>query len=302
MTTPAATANADAAHARAVFRHHSRTFSAAAAWLAPKTHDAVATVYLFCRTVDDLADDHPDPEALARIAAELREEAPPSPLVAALLALRAHGVPMSAAVQLVEGCRSDLGAVRVPDEAALVRYGYLVAGTVGRLTSPLLGVTDPRATRFAVDLGIAMQLSNIARDVGEDAARDRIYLPATWLAEAGLVEADVLRGGRDEAVAGVVARVVALAERYYDSADHGFPFLPWRARLAVAYAARRYRAIGKLAAARGAEAVRSRSVLSRPAQVRWMVQAPFVALLAGPADHDGALHGPIAGWVDGGVA
>jgi phytoene synthase len=279
----------------AVFRRHSRTFSAAAALLAPSAQDAIATVYLFCRTVDDLADEHADADALAALADELRGLRPPSPTTAGLLALRPLGVPIDAAAQLVDGCRTDLGAVRVPDEAALVRYGYLVAGTVGRLTSPLLGVTDPTATRFAVDLGIGMQLSNIARDVGEDAARDRVYLPATWLAEAGLGDSDVLRGGRDADVATVVARTVALAERYYDSAERGFPAIPLRARVAVAWAARRYRDIGREAVRRGASAVRSRTVLPRHRQAWWLAAAPFVALSAGTGPHDDALHAPLLG-------
>lgn len=286
----------------ALFRQHSRTFSAAAAWLAPDTFDEIATVYRFCRTVDDLADDHADPVALSRIAAELRGEAEPGELVGSMLALRSKGVPMDAAVQLVEGCRTDLGLVRLPDERALVRYGYLVAGTVGRLVCPLLGVTDPRAIAFAVDLGIGMQLSNIARDVGEDAARDRVYLPATWLAEAGLSDRDVLLGGQDEAVHGVVGRVLDLAERYYASAELGFAYLPFRARVAVAMAAHRYRAIGRLVRSRGAVAVRDRSVLGPLARLRYLLTAPLVASWSsGGHAHDMALHGPIAGFLDGGA-
>ncbi len=282
--------------ARLVFHQHSRTFSAAASLLAPDAHDEIARVYLFCRTVDDLADERPDPEALARIADELRGRRPPSAETEGILALRDRGVPLEAAAQLVDGCRTDLGRVRVADEAALVRYAYLVAGTVGRITSPLLGVHDPRAERFAVDLGIAMQLSNIARDVGEDATRDRIYLPATWLRDAGLSDADVLGGGRDAEVARVVGRVLDLAEAYYTSAEGGFAFLPWRPRVAVALAARRYRAIGREVRARGAAAVRDRTIVGPLARLGWLLAAPWVALAARPApSHDVSLHQPLRG-------
>jgi phytoene synthase len=287
---------------REVFRHHSRTFSAAASWLAPQTHDAIAMVYVFCRTVDDLADDHADGPALDRLARELRGQVPPSPLVEGMLALQAHGVPMEPVAQLVEGCRSDLGTVRVADEAALVRYAYLVAGTVGRITSPLLGVTDPRAVPFSVDLGVGMQLSNIARDVGEDAARGRVYLPATWLAEAGLSAEDVLQGGRDDTVALVVQRLLALADRYYASADLGLRYIPLRARIAVAMASRRYQAIGHLVRSRGAAAVRDRSVLGFLGRTRFLVSAPWVAAWTPPeAPHDPALHLHLSELLEAGV-
>ncbi|MEZ4235951.1 MAG: phytoene desaturase family protein [Myxococcota bacterium] len=291
---------AAAAEAHAVLQQHARTFSAAAAWLAPATYDAIASVYLFCRTVDDLADepDTADPEALDRLVAELRGERAAGPLAGRVLALAPLGVPIDAAVHLVEGCRSDLGRVRVPDPDAVVRYGYLVAGTVGRMVSPLLGVRDPRAEPFAVDLGVAMQLSNIARDVGEDAARDRIYLPASWLAEAGLSEGDVLQGGRDEELAAVVQRLLDLAETYYASSDRGLRWLPWRARLAVALASRRYRGIGRRVRRRGAAAVRDRTVLGPVARAGFFVRGPAAAALQGlrrPVAHDDALHRPLVG-------
>lgn len=288
--------------AHLVMQTHARTFSAAAAWLAPDTYDAIASVYLFCRTIDDLADEDGDDEALAAIEAELRGEAPPSEIVSQMLALEAYGVPMDAAAELVQGCRSDLGErVRMADEAEVVRYSYLVAGTVGRIVSPLLGATDPRAEPFAVDLGIGMQLSNIARDVGEDAGRDRVYLPATWLAEAGLTDRDVIEGGRDDEVAAVVRRLVALAERYYASSDAGLAYLPLRGRLAVSLASRRYRGIGRKVRARGARAVRDRTVLGWADRVKYLAAAPLVALTHGSQRdprHDAELHRAL----DGGLA
>jgi phytoene synthase len=282
--------------ARLVFHQHSRTFSAAAGLLAPHAFDEIAQVYLFCRTVDDLADERPDPAALQRISEELRGLRPPSDTTSGMISLRQKGVPLEAAAQLVDGCRTDLGRVRVADQAELVRYAYLVAGTVGRITAPLLGVSEPRADRFAVDLGIAMQLSNIARDVGEDAARDRVYLPATWLREAGLTDEDVIRGGRDAELATVVGRLLDLAETYYASAEGGFAFLPWRPRMAVALAAGRYRAIGRKVRARGATAVRSRTVVGPLTRLGWLLAAPWVAALSrASSSHDPGLHAPLRG-------
>lgn len=288
-------------------QHHARTFSAAAALLAPAARDEIAAVYTFCRTIDDLADDHADDDGLARIADELAGRLEPGPLSNTILALAPRGVPVDAAEHLVQGVRSDLAEVRLADPDALVRYGYLVAGTVGRLVCPLLGVHDPHAIPFAVDLGVAMQLSNIARDVGEDAGKGRVYLPAAWLAEAGLGAADVLALADDSAsvdvrarIAQVVSRVVDLADRYYASADAGFRYLPLRARVAVALAARRYRGIGHRVRRLGAPALTVRTVLPPWSRLGWFAAAPWIALfapLSAEPTHDASLHEPLRAWL-----
>jgi phytoene synthase len=189
--------------------------------------------------------------------------------------------------------------VRIADEAALIRYAYLVAGAVGRLICPVLGAVDPAAVPFAMDLGIGMQLSNIARDVTEDACRGRVYLPATWLAEEGVdPDALVVGAADEERVVRVVARTVALAEQYYTSARGGFRFLPLRPRTAVVLAAHRYRAIGRTVAGRGVDALRSRTVVSRSAAATFAVAAPLASVVAGIApsrSHDRRLHRPLAG-------
>jgi 15-cis-phytoene synthase len=288
------------AQAGEVMRHHARTFSAAAAFLAPGARDEIAVVYALCRHIDDLADEQGDRAALEDVAAQLRAREARDPLVGAFLAIaQERGVPVDAMLHLVDGARSDLGSVRVADQAELVRYGYLVAGAVGRLVCPLLGVTDPVAVPFAVDLGIAMQISNIARDVTEDAARGRVYLPATWLREEGVEPDDVVRGSAEPVrVMRVVARAVRLAEHYYTSGRRGYRYLPLRARAVVVIAARRYREIGRLAVARGPEALVSRTVVGSAAAARLTFGAPWIALAAGlapAATHDAALHLPLGG-------
>lgn len=266
---------------REVLDRHAATFAAASRLLAPGAHDEIAILYQFCRTVDDLADESGDVSALEQMIREIRGDTPPSPLVADLQKLAHKGAPLEAAVQLIEGCRSDVGVVRYETEDELIRYGYRVAGTVGRLCCPLLGVTDARAEAFAVDLGIAMQLTNIARDVAEDAARDRVYLPKRWLAEQDLSARDVIDGRHKERTAKVVARLLDLAERYYRSADAGLRYIPLRARIAVALAARRYRGIGLATRARGAAAVGSRTVLGPRQRLFYLLSAPLVALRLG---------------------
>lgn len=281
-----------------VLATHAHTFRSAA-WLLPReAFDEIAVVYAFCRMVDELADTDADREALAAVAAELRGEAPPRPLVAGLLAVaRRHGFSRRVALDLVDGAVSDLDVVRLPDEAALLAYAYRVAGTVGCMTAAMFSANDPAARAFAVDLGVGMQLSNIARDVAEDAGRGRIYLPATWLAEAGVPAERVLGGDADPAALGsVVRRLLARAEVHYASAAQGFRYLPFRARLAVAVAARTYRAIGRKVEAELPASLGRRTVLTTAERVRHGLGGLFDALVAPlwRREHDPRLHVAIA--------
>jgi phytoene synthase len=250
---PSAVASAEGAltpdHALSVLRDGSRTFSFAGRFLAADRLADAALLYAFCRRVDDLADDAPDAdagaEALASVWAGLRGEGPRAAWIEQLVALfERRGIDVAIAEELVFGVGSDLGTVRVADDGELVRYGYRVASTVGLMMCGVLGVVDPVAAPFAVDLGVAMQLTNICRDVAEDARLGRVYLPADRLLAAGVTPTPegVLADG--DGVARVVVDVLDLAERYYASADSGMRFIPWRARLAIHVASRVYRAIG----------------------------------------------------------
>lgn len=287
--------------AHAVFERHARTFSAAARWLPADLRDDIAVVYTFCRTVDDRADDAPDPAWLEQIANELRDGSGVDPIARAFLEV-AHrrNLPVAAAVELVRGVQGDLGLVRVADPAELVRYGWRVAGTVGELAATLFGCPD-EARPFAIDLGVGMQLTNIARDVGEDAGRDRVYLPSTWLLEAGVDPDDLPRGVADpRAVRDVVGRVLDLADLYYRSGEAGMRFLPFRARLAVVLAARRYHAIGEAVRDRGVLALRERTVLGSASRLRHALATPWHAVRLGfsaEVPHETRLHVPLGAHV-----
>ncbi len=131
-------------------------------------------------------------------------------------------------------------------DAELIRYGYRVAGTVGLMMCGVLGVDEPEALPFAVDLGVGMQLTNICRDVYEDRAMGRVYLPAERLAEAGSSTDELLLGRSDpQVVSRIVRDVLGLAERYYRSADLGMRWIPLRSRVAILAASRIYRSIGR---------------------------------------------------------
>ena len=238
------------ADSRAVLARHARSFRLASIFLPARVRDDAAVVYAFCRLVDDIADEGDDPVAarveLLALVAELRREQPARPLVALFLATADRlGMEVTAAVELVEGALSDLDPVLIPDEAALRRYCYLVAGTVGLLMCGVLGVTDPQARSHAVALGVGMQLTNICRDVAEDARRGRVYLPATLLGAAGLSSVQVLAGTADrQRISGVVRGLLGLADEQYGHAFAGMVYIPVRTRAAILVAAHLYRGIG----------------------------------------------------------
>ncbi len=255
--------------ARESLQTHARSFRIAARLLRPQEADDAALCYALCREADDLVDEAPSAAAaragINTLRNELRGRQPPRPLVVAFyrMALRRQ-LPVSAMWRLVDTIAEDADPVRVADDTALVRYAYGVAGTVGLMMAGLLGARTARARASAIDLGIGMQLTNIARDVTEDAARDRVYLPATRLRAVG-VEPDTLVAGQadPEAVARVAADLVALAEPYYASALDGLRDLPLRGRFAVGVAAALYRAIGLKVVRRGTAALERRTSLGR---------------------------------------
>ncbi len=233
-----------------VLSRHGRSFRYASHFLGRTEAQNAARLYAFCREVDDLADLSLDQvqadSRLRQIERGLSTGRSTDPIVADLLALAASTeLDLTAATELVRGVRDDLGRVEIASIDELLRYCFRVAGTVGLMMGPLLGIRDRCAEPFAIDLGIAMQLTNIARDVMEDAAAGRRYLPGDWT--EGLKPEQIV-ASTDTASISVqraIARVLRLAERYYRSGEAGLVYLPEKPRLAITIAARLYREIGR---------------------------------------------------------
>ena len=230
-----------------VLARFGQSFRLAGRLLPSSTLADAAELYAFCRGVDDLADECVDPGTARAELLLLRDAVLAGndghPMAARFLALqRRCDLDPSAAITLIETVLSDLDPVRVADEAELLRYAYGAAGTVGLMMCPILDARGAAATTYAIDLGIAMQLTNIARDVAEDAKRGRLYLPATWLptelGAARLHEAP-------NAVFSAVKLLLDRADRRYRSAELGYGYLPPRVRPAIRAAARIYEEIGR---------------------------------------------------------
>lgn len=303
---PVRVATSDVVDARAVLSRHARSFRFAGLFLPTDRLDVAAVVYAFCRAVDDAVDEAPTlSQAQAEASAlqdELSRRKTPRAVVAAFLAVaEREGLDVRYAHELVKGVASDAAAhVAVADDGELLRYCYRVAGTVGGLMCGVLGVRDERAVAHAIDLGVGMQLTNICRDVVEDAYRNRVYLPATRLAQAGIAPErfvdDVIHGRASPLqTAQVVRALLALADRYYASAEAGMRFIPWRSRLAILVASRVYGAIGTKLLARAADALQGRVATTFVEKVVCAVRA--VVAFASPrhAPHDHALHEALRG-------
>jgi phytoene synthase len=294
---------------RSEFERAARTF-----WLIPEiipsaTRDDVALLYCVCRRLDDAVDEAGDHDraraALARWRDELHGRAAPRPLVAAFLAgLPRTGMPLECAGALLDGMEADLGLVRVPDDDALLRYAYRVSASVGLMLTPLLGWPAGEAERHVIDLGLALQLSNILFGVRDDAARGRVYLPASRLASAGLVADDVLERPDDRRLLPVLRGVAELADRYYRSGTLGAACAPLRYRHGMLLFCRIYRELG-WRAARGEPAPRSFAGVPLSVKAKGLAHLftsawhPRTLGLWPAPPHDKALHRALAGLVHG---
>ncbi|GAB5519231.1 MAG: phytoene/squalene synthase family protein [Rhodothermales bacterium] len=266
------------------FHYHSRTFSIAARLLPRPIQLPVATLYLFCRTVDTIADHRiievGAEEALRelgvleqKLSATL-EGYPPDEMLWRRLALvhQRVGLQPKPLYELIEGARWDLTGQTVQTEADLIYYSNLVGGCVGAMMLPFLLEDRSRADNLdepARALGIAMQITNISRDVGEDRRElNRTYVPQAWLDEAGL-DLDALAGVSPvpSAYQDIMERMMTRAEDYFDSCQPGIDALPKRVRGAIRGAARMYRGILNEVRANGYDNLTQRSYVSLPRKI-----------------------------------
>jgi phytoene synthase len=195
-------------------------------FLPPERRRAITALYAFCREVDDVVDECADPDvAAAKLAwwreeiAALEEGRPQHPVTQALAPLaRTFGITRARLGEIIDGMEMDLRPSRYPDLAGLERYCYHVAGVVGVLAAGIFGYTNSRTLEYAQALGTAFQLTNIVRDVGEDARKNRIYLPLEDLARFGVPAADILNRRHTEAFARLMAFEIERAEEAYAKA------------------------------------------------------------------------------------
>lgn len=263
---------ADLRACSAAIRRGSKSFHLASLLLPVRVREATHALYGFCRHSDDLVDDpRAGPEALARLRERLEAIYAGSPAAnpidrAFARVVRDHAIPKSAPLALLGGFAMDMEGHRYDSIGEVKNYATGVAASVGIMMAMVMGAGDAQSLARAADLGIAMQLTNIARDVGEDARNGRLYLPRDWLAEAGIDADAFLRRPRfSPALAGVVRRLLEEADKHYRLGHAGIDRLPPDCRLAIRTAALVYREIGVRLAAQGHDSVsrRAHTPLSR---------------------------------------
>lgn len=282
---------------REAIQQGSQSFAAAAALFDRETRADAEMLYAWCRHCDDVIDGQTlghdrvqlSPEQVgatledlyAKTRSALAGEPQTDPAFAAFqtVALR-RGIPEQWAIELIDGFAMDVSEVHYATYEDTLKYCWHVAGAVGVMMALVMGVKpDDLATlRRAQDLGLAFQLTNIARDIVEDAGNDRVYLPAAWLAEAGVPQDGVADPAYRGAIAGLARRLVEAAEPYYASARWGLRGLSFRSAWAVAAANRVYREIGVAVVARGEKAWDSRTSTSKMTKILRALEGGLMAL------------------------
>lgn len=246
----------------------SKSFRAAAMLLPRRVAEPAAALYAFCRVADDEIDEgEGGPEPLRRLLRRLDAIYAGTPHDHAADRAFAHvaaghGIPRTLPAALLEGFAWDAEGRRYEDLADLEAYAARVAATVGAMMTLLMGVRDASAIARACDLGVAMQLTNIARDVGADAQMGRIYLPLSWLRAEGIDADAFLADPRfTPALGRVVARLLRAADAHYVRAEGGIPLLPRDCRAGIGAARRVYAEIGRAVERQGLDSVSRRAVV-----------------------------------------
>ena len=279
----------DAEACRRLMQGGSKTFFAASLLLPSSVRAPATALYAFCRVADDAIDERdlaiPVEVALEGLRERLRQIYTGTPKAheadcALAAVVDRHGLPMPLLDALLEGFAWDAEGRQYETFEALLDYAARVAGTVGALMALVMRTRGTAALERACELGLAMQLTNIARDVGEDARRGRLYLPRQWMREAGLDPDAWLAAPRfDEALGSVVARLLAEADRLYARAEHGIAALPRNCRPAIRAARLVYAEIGREVERAGLDSVSRRAVVSRQRKLALVTQALGAALV-----------------------
>lgn len=279
----------------------SKSFATAARLFPSDIRNDASMLYAWCRHCDDEIDGqvmghgavglttdvataklH---ELRSRTRSALDGEAQDHPVFAAFQRVaRRHRIPAEEAMDLLRGFEMDVEGRRYRTLDETMDYAYHVAGVVGVMMARIMGAKSPDVLRRAQDLGLAFQLTNIARDVVEDAAGGRVYLPARWLEEERIAVDAIADPRNREALARVAARLVAAAEPYYESARWGLRDLSVRSAWAIATARGVYRAIGHRVVDAGALAWEGRVSTSRASKMALLAQGALIALRSGTLD------------------
>jgi 15-cis-phytoene synthase len=286
------------AHARDSIAKGSKSFALASQLFDRKTRERAWLLYAWCRRCDDIADGQDHGGTMSAVHDPVERVADITELTAEALAGRVTGdhafdalgvvaceckIPHRYIYDLIEGFAMDAAEWHPRTEADLLRYCYHVAGAVGCMMAVVMGVDpdDEPTMQAACDLGLAFQLANIARDLSEDDAAGRCYIPDIWLAEADISPGEQLRPHNRSRLADIGWWLADMAQDHEASARQGARQLPFRSRWAVLAAAGIYGDIAREVADRGAAAWDARVVVSKQAKAAWVAKAFWQAIRGG---------------------
>ena len=274
----------------------SKSFSAASLLLPSGVREAAYALYAFCRLSDDLVDvEGGSLDAIARLRARLDLAYAGNPADSAVDrafadVIARHALPRALPEALIEGLEWDVCGVACETLDDVHAYGARVAGSVGAMMTVLMGVRDPHVVARACDLGVAMQLTNIARDVGEDARNGRLYLPRAWLREEGVDPDSWLAAPQwSPAISAAVQRLLQCADLLYIRAESGIAGLPVACRPGIFAARHLYAAIGTEIARNKFDSITTRARVAASRKARLMAVALADAALPRSINADPAL-------------
>lgn len=267
-------------YCRKVIKAGSKSFHFASLLLPADVRQAAYATYAFCRLADDEIDLGADPRAALKRLSErldkIYDGAPEDHQIDRAFShvVRTYALPRELPDALLEGMLWDTENRRYESLEDLLDYAARVAGSVGAMMTVLMGNRSPEAVARACDLGLAMQLTNIARDVGEDARAGRLYLPIAWMQEEQLDPAEVLRDPVfNRGIRALVARLVATAEPLYERGLTGVSLLPEGCQTAIRAAGKIYREIGRELARMDYDSIHQRAVVSKLRKVQLLAEA-----------------------------
>ena len=222
-----------------------KSFYWASFFLPKKNRIAASRLYSICRYLDDVADNSKldTSSQIKNIFNQIKENESSE----INIFFKKNNINLGILKDLIDGLISDQQNVRVTDEKELIDYSYKVAGTVGLMMLPIINTKDAEARKHAIDLGIAMQLTNIARDIYEDARMNRLYLPKEWLGQVSISDLidNKLDDQKKKLIELSIKNLIELSDKFYANGFSGMKFIPLRTRLAIFFAAKIYKGIGE---------------------------------------------------------
>ena len=226
-------------------KREGKSFYWASFFLPKNSKKNAGILYSICRYFDDIADNYSEDQTgfLKKSIEEIKHNKSNK----VNIFLQKTNINNSIFIDLMEGLIFDQRKIRIQNKEELIKYSYHVAGTVGLMMSKIIGVKHKKAAQSAIDLGIGMQLTNIARDVYEDSKMQRIYLPANWITDISLdnlSDSDELSSEKNEKISKAIYDIIILSEKFYQNGFAGLKYIPFSTRLGILIAANLYKGIG----------------------------------------------------------